>query len=270
MFCWILASKLVHASENPPLQFHSLAEGSAIVIGAASYFALEKTSARRANQQANPRGIDSWGHPRWNPQIKGFSDFMGHPLTHYGINAPVLGTLATGLTIGQQNGTEQGVFSSLIVSEAIILNGLITKLLKITIARPRPFTSTRFQQRYPEQFDGAYLQEKRRSSDAYQSMPSGHTSTAAATYFSMASLLHSQTQLPAGLSYGTAMLLTATTAWSRVYFGMHHPSDTLVGSMVGAFIGMSVVRLHYASPHPKALLTTDKNQQLRVQFGGQW
>lgn len=68
------------------------------------------------------------------------------------------------------------------------------------------------------------------------SFPSGHSMMAAVTYLTLAALLsriHSQPELKAYLLI-FAMLITLLTGISRVYLGVHWPTDVLAGWAAGA------------------------------------
>ena len=82
----------------------------------------------------------------------------------------------------------------------------------------------------------------RQNSDTHKSFPSGHTSNAAATYFTSAALLaaHYEDSKIDAISYATASVLTVLTGYSRVRYGKHHITDTLVGAALGTSIGLGV------------------------------
>jgi len=69
------------------------------------------------------------------------------------------------------------------------------------------------------------------------SFPSGHTSMATALYLILAVLVSSYglAQRGRALVYGVAILLAALVGFSRVYLGVHWPSDVLAGWCLGAF-----------------------------------
>ena len=69
----------------------------------------------------------------------------------------------------------------------------------------------------------------RQDNDTYKSFPSGHTSNAAATYFTSAAMIAAHYQDPTinVISYTLASVLTGITGYSRVRYGKHHISDTL-------------------------------------------
>ena len=67
------------------------------------------------------------------------------------------------------------------------------------------------------------------------SFPSGHALTSAATFLTLGALLMRVSQRRSSGLYciGVAMLATALVGASRVYLGVHYPSDVLAGWMIG-------------------------------------
>jgi membrane-associated phospholipid phosphatase len=66
-------------------------------------------------------------------------------------------------------------------------------------------------------------------------MPSGHAATAFAAAVAV-SMIHPRLRWP-------LVLLAALIAVSRVWLGVHFPSDVIVGAAIGALIAVGVVRL---------------------------
>ncbi len=102
----------------------------------------------------------------------------------------------------------------------ILLAGLTVSFylvsgLKVLVARPRPSLV----------LDGVFLLEKAKS----MSFPSNH----AATAFMAASVLTAYFKRYAAVFYS----LAAAVAVSRVYMGVHYPSDVLAGAGLGIAIG---------------------------------
>lgn len=88
---------------------------------------------------------------------------------------------------------------------------IIVQLLKRTVSRMRPYNRLKD------------IQPLRREKD--HSFPSGHT----AAIFSTAVIMNAYLPGAAALFYSLAMLV----GYSRVYIGVHYPSDVLAGSIVG-------------------------------------
>jgi len=242
----MLAYVLFSWANAAEVNMHWTGESIGLATVAGSYFLLNTIEPRPGNLIANPGTFDSLVHPQWNPEISNFSDFMGHPLKLYGMNAPVLSTVGIGIFAGITQSPQDGLAHSLIVSESIAITVLITEALKLSIARPRPFTSEQFQHTYPDAYQGPFVQHEIESRDAYKSFPSGHTSSAAATFFSTATLLAHSTDnnLWKGASYGSAAVLTGLAGWARVRYGVHHPTDVIAGALLGGCVGATVAWFH--------------------------
>lgn len=68
------------------------------------------------------------------------------------------------------------------------------------------------------------------------SFPSGHSASAAAVYLTLAAILSRETERQREKFFivGAAVLLVALVGFSRVYLGVHYPSDVLAGWAFGA------------------------------------
>jgi undecaprenyl-diphosphatase len=96
--------------------------------------------------------------------------------------------------------------------------------LKIFVARPRPFVT----------LTNVVLLG---AMDKTPSFPSGH----AASAFMVAVLLSSCFK-----RHILFFLLAALIAFSRVYVGVHYPSDCIAGAVIGIVIGLFLTRTLYA------------------------
>lgn len=110
----------------------------------------------------------------------------------------------------------------------LILAGLtvsyyITGFLKILIARPRPFVAL------PDAILLGTIEKN-------YSFPSNHSVTA----FMMAALLSKDFK-----KYTLFYSLAGIVAFSRIYIGVHYPSDVIVGAIIGVVIGLFLNRTMY-------------------------
>lgn len=103
------------------------------------------------------------------------------------------------------------LFLSLTVTGAIALYDLI----KVLVERPRPEIE-------PLLHVGGY------------SFPSGHATAAAAVYTALAYVLTRQTSWKAGVIFWTIAFFSATVVgFSRIYLGVHWPTDVMAGLTLG-------------------------------------
>jgi undecaprenyl-diphosphatase len=104
--------------------------------------------------------------------------------------------------------------NALVIGESIVLSTAITYVLKNTVKRPRPFTQDSLIIKAGE--GGGY------------SFPSGHASQAFATATSLA------LAYPKWYVIAPAYLWAGWVAYSRMYLGVHYPTDVLGGIIVGS------------------------------------
>jgi membrane-associated phospholipid phosphatase len=109
---------------------------------------------------------------------------------------------------------EDMCFVALETGVATALNVGLSQLIKISVNRPRPFET------YPDIL--------KKADGGRPSFPSGHTSAAFATATSLS------------LNYPTWKVIVPSFVWagavgySRMYLGVHYPSDVLAGAILGA------------------------------------
>lgn len=150
---------------------------------------------------------------RRTPAATGFYYFMSKT-NIYG-NALVPAGLLVGGVIGHDKQMRQNalyVASNSIISYAAVL------LIKRLVKRPRPFRGN--YRIFPVYIAGDY------------SFPSGHSSSSFSTATAL-SLVY-----PKWYVIAPSALWAGSVAYSRMYMGLHYPSDVATGSLIG--IGTSV------------------------------
>lgn len=237
---------MTYASEESPDESVALSrtvDWSIIAIGTLGYWGANQIPIHSTTERSNPTGIDAWIEPQWHPEWKWSSDFLGVPYAHYGLNLPILTVAATTIWGGA---TQSDWGTAIPVVQAIAITGTLTEVTKRVVERPRPYTSAAFETKYPEIYNSDEMTALRMDTDTFKSFPSGHTSNAAATYFSTAAIIahHSDSFKTDLLAYGTASALTGLTGYSRVRYGKHHITDTLVGATIGTVVGLGVTYLY--------------------------
>jgi undecaprenyl-diphosphatase len=100
---------------------------------------------------------------------------------------------------------------------AAVGGGVSCEGLKVAFARPRPAVVPHLMEAHNASF------------------PSGHSAAAAAVLLSIAAVLAGHTSRPRARAYlfGVAVLLTLVVGVSRVYLGVHYPTDVLGGWALG-------------------------------------
>lgn len=126
-------------------------------------------------------------------------------------------TLLTGLVLIYLLITSRRA-DALLVLVSIAGGSLLSTVLKIGFARPRP----------------DLVDHLVNVSSA--SFPSGHAMLSAATYLTLGALLArtEQRRVVRGFLFGVAVALTLIIGVSRVYLGVHFPTDVLAGWCLGA------------------------------------
>ena len=248
MFTTLLISYLVHpvaAKESVDSSYSNTLPVDIAILGLGSlgYLGAHQIPIIIDTPRSLPTGIDAWHEPQWNPQWRTASDFLGTPYANYGFNLPVI-TLASVGVWGLE--TEGSLSPAMTVAQSVAVNAAITELTKRLVARPRPYTSEAFEQKYPDVYSSDEMIALRQENDTYKSFPSGHTSNAAATYFTSAAMIANHYDDPTIdiVSYTLASVLTGVTGYSRVRYGKHHISDTLVGAVLGTGVGIGIAQWH--------------------------
>ncbi|MBS1773192.1 MAG: phosphatase PAP2 family protein [Bacteroidetes bacterium] len=131
--------------------------------------------------------------------------------THYAVGFCIP---AGELIYGFARHDKQALYNGIQTLAGIGINTVVTYGIKHTVNRNRPFID------HPDIVPYEYYTSN--------SMPSGHTSFAfsAATSISL--------QYPKWYVIAPAYLWAGAVGYSRLYLGVHYPSDVLVGAVVGA------------------------------------
>lgn len=142
--------------------------------------------------------------------------------------------LPLGLLADANSRDNYGVVS-LMWLETLLINNGITRLVKLTARRSRPYT-----------YNPMTGEELKIDPEARLSFFSGHASnTAAMSFFTAQTLVQNRPDMKnKGLVWASAVTLPALTALFRVKAGKHFPSDVIVGYGLGALIGIIVPNLH--------------------------
>ncbi len=117
---------------------------------------------------------------------------------------------------GQGDAGQIGFVLAFVLAQVFVA-ALLCRVVKIAVGRPRPMTGGPF---VPFSFGWGY-----------QSFPSGHTVEAVGASLPLAGR-YGKTLLPLALG-----VYIACVGFSRLYLGMHHPSDLLGGMAFGSLIG---------------------------------
>lgn len=126
--------------------------------------------------------------------------------------------LGIGIWLFRRNAVDAFCFVALACS-----GWVLSEVFKLIVARPRPDPSLLFDPLSPE--------------TGSNSFPSGHTCFAVA--LALAFYLLARSSKWRGLIAGLGLLVALTVAWSRLYIGVHYPSDVLASfaaSLAGVII----------------------------------
>ena len=130
-----------------------------------------------------------------------------------GTQLTLLVALAAGLLI-----VRRAARTALLLVAGTASGGLLVALLKDRFARPRPALVDHLVQVHSASF------------------PSGHAANSALVFLTMAALLMriETTRAERLYTFAVAILLTILVGFSRVYLGVHWPSDVAAGWMLGS------------------------------------
>lgn len=133
------------------------------------------------------------------------------------VNAAVpVGVLAGGV-IANDKGTRQ---NALYIASSSAVNVLVTTALKAIFRRPRPFMNQ-------VKINAVYQPQS-------TSFPSGHTSSAFTTATALSQVYNKWYVV------APAYLWAGSMGYSRMYLGVHYPSDVITGAALGTTTALSM------------------------------
>ena len=138
-----------------------------------------------------------------------FSSFTSNSVTVVNITAPL-----TLLTVGLAKHNKQLQKDALYMVGGYALSAIITHGAKVIVRRDRPFIT--------------YSDVIKKTEGGGYSFPSGHTSAAFYAATSL-SILY-----PKWYVIAPSFLWASAVGYSRIYQGVHYPTDVLAGAVVGA------------------------------------
>lgn len=149
------------------------------------------------------------------PEKTGFFLFISNHNDWVNVGVPV-GLLAGGI-IGNDKQMRQ---NALYVASSSAVNALATLLIKKVVKRPRPFL--------------ANVKIRAVYQPAQYSFPSGHTSTAFTTATALSQAY------PKWYVIVPSYLWAGSVGYSRLYLGVHYPTDVAAGAILGTGAAFSL------------------------------
>lgn len=134
--------------------------------------------------------------------------FLSHSMEYFSLTPPAVMALT-----GEIGHNHELIRNAVYVGESIAFSAIITTATKEIVKRPRPFIA-----------DPMIIPEGRAGS---YSFPSGHSSQAFSTATSLALIC------PRWYVVAPAFLWAGAVAYSRMYLGVHYPSDIAAGALFG-------------------------------------
>jgi undecaprenyl-diphosphatase len=127
----------------------------------------------------------------------------------------ITGVPVTMAIVGFAEHDDELLRNACVIAAGTAIDYGITAALKYTVKRERPFVT------YPD------IINKSGKPTEDPSFPSGHTSTAFATATALS------LEYPKWYVIAPSYVYAGTVAYSRMYLGVHYPSDVLVGALIG-------------------------------------
>lgn len=151
------------------------------------------------------------------------------PVTEAGSTPAIVAVSAAVLVIGWLTGRWRDAMAGAL---AIGLGATAVEIIKVVVGRARP-----------DLLDPALV-------ETGFSFPSGHTANATVAYGVLAWLIGraSASRAVSGLAWTAAATMAFGVGVSRVWLGVHHPTDVLAGWLLGATILLSLAALNRPAP----------------------
>lgn len=187
-----------------------------------SIFTVIVLSTGAYAQRANPSALQQWddrvmidlANSR-TPGQTGFMRFISNTNQYVDIGVPA-GLLAGGLIGHDQQMRQNAVY----VATSSAISGVLTMAIKHIVKRPRPFVQN------------INIVPVYRASG--YSFPSGHSSSSFTTATSLS------IAYPKWYVIAPSFLWAGAVAYSRMYLGVHYPTDVATGTLLGAGTAVSM------------------------------
>lgn len=169
--------------------------------------------------------------------LEEFSEDRTNSMTRFMQNvSSTTGAISVGIPAaliikGMISGDKLTVRKGMYIVKTIAVSSAITFVMKYTFNRQRPFKA-----------DSLIIKASRGGGPSF---PSGHTSLAFATATSLSFAY------PKWYVITPSYLWAGTVGYSRMYLGVHYPTDVWVGAMVGTLSGFLSYKLNNWITHKK-------------------
>jgi len=188
------------------------------------FIGLHNTQAQSPIQKWDDRVMINLAEHR-TPQKTGLMLFLSKTYTYGDIGVPA--ALLAGGIIGNDRQMRE---NALYIGTSTAITYGLNQLIKVLVKRPRPFVQN-------IKIVPVYRAQE-------YSFPSGHTSStiATATALSMA--------YPKWYVIAPAFLWAGSVSYSRMYLGVHYPTDVAGGALLGAgtAVSLSFMRANQSTP----------------------
>lgn len=201
--------------------------GTGAVTGITAFFILGNVTPLTAEEinSLNPSDVNGFDGGAIGPFIE---DYLG--------DAFLYGSYLLPLTfLAYENTNEDFLELALMYGEVLLIQGSINGIVKGTVLRTRPYV-----------YDTNTSLDEKTTTQARISFFSGHTAMTSAITFFTAKVFteYIDNKTTEIILWGSAALIPAITAYSRVNTHWHFPTDVMVGYAFGALLGYFIPELH--------------------------